>query len=439
MVRWLLVVLVGLVGAAQGAPVLMISIDGLRPRDVIDAGARDSRLPVLTGLLRGGAYATAVRNSLPTITYPNHTTLITGVSPAQHGIADNLAFDPLRTNQEGWNWYASAIRVPTIWDVAHAAGLTVASISWPVSVGARSVDALIPEFWRAKTAEDLKLIEAVSTGGLIAELEQRSGCSLAAIISSQVTGDDPRVRFASALYTLKRPQLMTLHLISLDHVQHIYGPDSPQSKATLEKIDTLVGELLGVARNIFPDLVVVVVSDHGFASVDTITHLSIPFIEAGLITYDAKNQKVTSWEAQPWAEGGSAAVVLARPDDEVLKAKVRTLLDKLVADPRYGIDRYIERDEVAARGGGSNASFFIDCKIGVYAGNHLTGPVTTPSDQKGAHGYFPDHPEMNATLMISGPSVAKQALGEVDMRDIAPTVAKLLGLSMPTASGSARL
>jgi predicted AlkP superfamily pyrophosphatase or phosphodiesterase len=125
-------------GSLHAAPVLMISIDGLRPADVLEAPSRGLRLPVLTGLVRDGAYATGVRNVLPTVTYPDHTTLITGVWPARHGVANNTVFDPLRRGMGEWYWYAEDIRVPTLWDAVHDAGRPVASLGWPVSVGAGS-------------------------------------------------------------------------------------------------------------------------------------------------------------------------------------------------------------------------------------------------------------------------------------------------------------
>ena len=90
-----------------------------------------------------------MRNALPTITYPNHTTLITGVWPSLHGIAANTTFDPLRKNAEGWYWYFSDIKVPTLWSAVRDKGGNVADLGWPVSVGAKGVDTLIPEYWRS--------------------------------------------------------------------------------------------------------------------------------------------------------------------------------------------------------------------------------------------------------------------------------------------------
>ena len=77
----------------------------------------------------------------------------------------------------------------------------------------------------------------------------------------------------------------------------------------------------------------------------------------------------------------------------------------------------------------------MDFKIGYYAGHGLRGPLVTPAALKGTHGYFPDHPEMRATFMIAGPGIEKKALGEIDMRDIAPTLAKLMQVSLPSATG----
>ena len=132
--------------AAHAAPVLMISIDGLKPEYITQADAHDMKIPYLRTLLRDGTYAEGVVGIWPTITYPSHTTLVTGVWPDEHGITNNQEFDPLQHFGGAWNWYAAGIRVPTLWQAAHKAGLRTASVGWPVSVGATDVDYLIPEY-----------------------------------------------------------------------------------------------------------------------------------------------------------------------------------------------------------------------------------------------------------------------------------------------------
>lgn len=127
----------------------------------------------MQGFVSRGSYAHDVRGVLPTLTYPSHTTLITGVSPARHGIGNNLTFDPFNKNQYGWDWYAGDIRVPTLWDAAHAAGLTTANVHWPVSVGAQ-VDWNPRQIWRTGLPDDRKLLAALAAlaaPGLLPELE----------------------------------------------------------------------------------------------------------------------------------------------------------------------------------------------------------------------------------------------------------------------------
>jgi predicted AlkP superfamily pyrophosphatase or phosphodiesterase len=424
--------------ATAGAqPVLMISIDGLRPLDVIEADQRGIKVPNLRRLMADGTWAEGVRNALPTVTYPNHTTLITGVWPAKHGIANNEIFDPENRDQGAWYWYAQDIKVPTLWDVAHGAGLKVASIDWPVAVGSPSIDYDVPEYWRAKTREDLKLLRALSTPGLVADLERRSGVTLADIFADDAKSDDARGAFAAALIELKKPDLFTLHLVSLDHAEHVYGPGSPEAKADLEALDATVGRLIVAVREAEPDLVLAVVSDHGFAPLEHQVNLIGAFADAGLITLDEKTRRIRDWDAAPWG-GASAAVVLKRPDDAALKARVKALLDKLAADPVYGIARIADADEIARMGGTAKASFWIDFKLGYELGHNPAAPVVEASRQKGTHGWFPEHPEMRASFFIAGPRVPHRgSIDEIDERDIAPTVAKILGVPMPSADGKA--
>ncbi len=421
---------------AAAAPVLMISVDGLRPADVIDAKARGLKIPNLRAILAKGAYASGVRNMLPTVTYPNHTTLITGAAPALHGITNNTTFDPLQQNMEGWYWYARDIRIATLWDAVHKAGGRTASLSWPVSVGTPSIDFDIPEYWRARTAEDDKLLAALSTPGLIDELSRAANLPADKIRGSEPENDEARAAFAAALIAAKKPQLMTLHLVSLDHYEHEHGPGSPEAKAVLERIDAAIGTLLAAARKAEPDLIVAIVSDHGFAPVEHDVNLMSAFVNERLITLDHNTYKVTAWDAAPWAAGGSAAVVLAHPDDADVRDKVAALLRGLAANPGNGIAAVADRSQIAAMGGGAEPSFWVDFKPGWEAGRAWTGPLLGPGSNKGTHGYFPAHPEMRATFMIEGPGLAKKgALGEIDMRDIAPTLAKLLGVTLPQATG----
>jgi predicted AlkP superfamily pyrophosphatase or phosphodiesterase len=421
---------------ALAAPVLLISIDGLRPGDLLDAQARGIKVPALRALMAEGVYATGVKNVLPTVTYPNHTTLITGVSPARHHISSNTVFDPLGASDGGWYWYASDIAAPTLWDAVHATGRTVANIAWPVSVGASSIDANIPEYWGTSSPDNMKLLRALATPGLAADLESRTTTSFTAMFADTVEADEAKADYAAAMIQAKRPALMTLHLVSLDDAQHGFGPGAPEAHEALARIDIAVGRLVTAARRVQPDTVVAIVSDHGFAPVAKNVNLKSLFADEGLLTLDTGKTGVTAWEASPWGAGGTAAVVLARPDDAVLRAKVAALLAGLARRPDLGIAQVIDEKEIAARGGAREAAFFVNFKAGFEMGDALTGPAVTPSGAKGMHGYFPDMPEMRAALVISGPGLPRKgSLGEVDMRDIAPTLARIVKVALPGAEG----
>ncbi len=415
------------VPVAAAPPLLLISIDGLRPGDLTDADARGLKVPNLRRLMRAGAYAHGVVGVLPTLTYPSHTTLLTGVAPGRHGIVNNLTFDPTNINQTGWYWYAEDIRVPTLWDAAHAAGLTTVNVNWPVSVGAQ-IDFNLPQIWRTGHGDDRKLMRALATPGLIASLEGGLGPYTLGIDES-VDGDVDRTRFAVKLIHDHRPGFATVYLTGLDHVQHQFGPDTLAAHAALERIDGLVGDLVAAAA---PGADVAIVSDHGFAAIDTDVNLYGAFIKAGLITVDGT--KVTHWDAVPWFAGGSAAIVLARHDDPALRTKVTALLAALKVDPATHIADIIDHAELVRRGAGDAADWFVEFGVGTEMGRDPAGPLVAPSTLKGMHGYDPREPAMQSVFVAAGPGIALRGdLGTIDMRSIAPTLARTMGITLTGA------
>src|SRR4029077_2187832 len=257
--------------AAQNAPqaplLLMISIDGLRPDYVTAADAHGAKIPNLRRFLKEGTYAEGVQGVIPTVTYPSHTTLVTGVWPAKHGILANTVVDPLQKNHEGWYWYAEDIRVPTLWDAAAQAGRTTASLQWPVTVGAK-ITWNIPELWRAGTPEDAKLIHAVATKGLMEEAAAEIGDYRGGSDTS-AEGDEVRGKYAVWILEKKHPRLLLLHLTALDHIEHETGVFSPESLAIMERQDAVIGSVRAAAETVAPGrAVVAVVSDHGFVNYD---------------------------------------------------------------------------------------------------------------------------------------------------------------------------
>ena len=433
----LVALLVGLAVAAPAiaSPVLLISIDGLRPGDVIDAPQRGLTVPNLRRFLVRGSYATGVRGVLPTVTYPSHTTLITGASPARHGVLSNTTFDPTQINYSGWHWFASDIKVPTLWQAASAAGLSVGNVHWPVSVGAKGITWNLPQIWRSGHDDDAKMLAAMATPGLIPELEAATGKTYAQGIVEDIVGDENRADFAVALIRRHRPGFATVYLTALDHQQHLDGPDTPSAHAVLERIDTAVGKVIAAELAVHPDAVIAVVSDHGFAPITRETNLFRAFIDAGLITL-GEDGKVKSWEAMPWPSGASVAVVLARPSDAALTVKVGALLAALKNDPANGIAAIADAGAIKTMNGNPQASFFVDMAPGTSVGGFgdQAGGLTAVPHYKGTHGWFPSSPLMRSTFLIMGPGIPKaRLLGEIDLRVIAPTLARVMHANLSGA------
>ena len=178
---------------ATAAPVLMISIDGLRParRDRC-AGARAQSTQPARDSWRTATYAKGVRNVLPTVTYPNHTTLITGVAPALHGITNNVAFDPLRKNMEGWSWYARDIKV-------RRSGMRCTDHRRRSRAAGRSASASPHRLQHAgilarRHGGRREADNAPSTPGLVDALEAAAGRHLAATAAGRGGGERRRAR-----------------------------------------------------------------------------------------------------------------------------------------------------------------------------------------------------------------------------------------------------
>ena len=418
--------------ASSGPMVVLISVDGMKPEAVIDAQSHGLKVPNLRAFMTDGAYAGAVRGVLPTLTYPSHTTLLTGASPAKHGIYDNTTFDPLLRNQRGWYWYAEDIKVPTLWDAAAAARLQTANIYWPVSVGA-NITYNLPQIWRTGTDDDLKLQRALSTQGLEQELSAELG-RYPGGMEETVAEDEIRARFAIRLLQKKHPSFFTVYLTGLDTEEHLSGPFSPKSNETLERLDAVVGSLRAAAEKAAPGRATIcVVSDHGFAAVEHDVNLYAAFRDAGLFTV-GKDNAITDWKAMLWPAGGSAAVMLADPADQTVRARVKALLDKLASDPANGIERIWSPEEIQRGRGFPQAAYLVSLRIGYEMAYGLSPPLITKPGNLGMHGYVPERAEMRSSFFIVGPHIAKgRALGEIDMRQIAPTIADILRIRLAGA------
>jgi hypothetical protein len=157
--------------------------------------------------------------------------------------------------------------------------------------------------------------------------------------------------------------------------------------------------------------------------------------EAGLIEVDGAG-KLKSWRAFSWGSGGSSAVMLKDQNDKDARDKSREVLKRLMTDPESGLLKFFEGEEARKLEGFPEAAFIVGVKPGCYLGGGLDGPVIRAREPGGGHGYLPELTEMDSSFFIAGPGIpAGRNLGRIDMRDIAPTLANLLGVGLPAAEG----
>jgi predicted AlkP superfamily pyrophosphatase or phosphodiesterase len=412
---------------AAGGRVVVVSVDGLMPDAYLAPDAHGLAIPTLRSLVARGA-AGRVHGVMPTVTYPSHTTMVTGVPPRIHGIVSNRPLDALGRNLDGWRWYAEDIQVPTLYQAVEAQHRTAALIVWPVTVGARA-SVVVPEYWRAGQPDDQKLLRALSTPGLLDEVARAEPALWQSLTPPHIK-DPAQIAIARYVLATRRPDLLLVHIFQLDDAQHDHGPWSPEARARIEAIDGELGALLGDLERSpdWPRTTLLVVSDHGFAPIDHEIRLGALFVQHGLVRTDADGA-VTEADVGVIASGGSALFY-------VLDPKRREAIDAALGALGEHVARRIEHDELVALGGDPQAAFALVAAPGHGFSDKRTGEVITALPSRGTHGWPPDDPAMAASLIAYGPAVPHVALGTVQMIDIAPTIARWLGVPLPAATGA---
>jgi predicted AlkP superfamily pyrophosphatase or phosphodiesterase len=416
--------------------VIVISIDGMKPESYTEPDAHGLKIPTLREIVRDGAASDGVQPVMPTVTYPSHTTMMTGVNPGTHGIVANPAWDPFGQNYNGYRWYEEDIRVPTLWQLARQHGLHTALIHWPVTVGAQA-DIIVPEIWRANIPEDLKLLRALSTPGILDEVSKEYPDFNAAITPPLQTD----AAFTDvACYAIKKsqPNLLLLHLAMVDHEEHLHGPFSPEANAATETADAQVARVIAEAKKdgIWDSTVLVVLSDHGFVPISQAVRPGVLLREHGLITLNEKD-RITAWKASLITDGGSAYIYVNDRNDDATRRALTEIFKPLAGAQGSGIARVVAHDEIVAMGGDPDAFLALEAVEGTVITGDYTGKFTEPSKLGGTHGYFPDRPEMRSSLIFYGPSISPGKIANARMIDIAPTIAHWLGLDLQNAQGSA--
>ena len=429
--------------AAADRHVVIISIDGLAAYLLDDPKAP---LPTIRRLAKeGGFVAQGMKVSNPSVTWPNHTSLVTGVRPETHGVLANgvlvrgatgvpVFVDPKKDKTD-------LVRVPTIYDAAHAAGLTTADINWPCTRGAASLDDSFPDVPEAVAHSTPRLRDDLITAGILADDTDKS------FTAGSVVGRD-HVWTEAACHVIRRrkPNLLLLHLLNCDATHHSLGPQTPAGYTANAYADSCVARVLAALdeAGIRDRTTVFVVADHGFTMTPKAIQPNVLLRQHGLLTTGAGG-KIVEARVNVFPEGGVGLVYCNDPGQSTAdRQRVKGLFTG-----KEGVDEVLEPARFAEHGlphpreYAQSPDLVLVAKDGYGVSGLAEGDafVTTQVLGRvsfGSHGFLSTIPKMNAVCVISGRGVRPgTSVEQAENIDIAPTVARLLGLTEFPADGHA--
>lgn len=423
--------------------VLLITIDGFAAFYLKDPSAP---LPTLRKLASEGAMADGMKVANPSITWPNHTTLVTGVYAEKHSVFFNgvlkragaglsVAVDPRRDK-------ADLVAIPTLYDLLHKNGYRTAGINWPCTRNSGTLDDDFPDVPDSITHSTPKLRDELVAAGILKDNTDRSFATQSAASRDQIW-----TAAAAHVIRARKPNFMLIHMLITDGIQHRYGPRTPAALTALAQADFQLRDILAALdqAGIRERTTLFIVADHGFETSTNIIHPNVLLRKHGLLDTNlvTVTPPVYKTRAQIVSEGGTALVYLTNPETKQEdRAKVLQLFRET-----EGIAQVIEPENFAELGlprpekNLQMADLVLVPKPGHAFSNQASGenhitPVTLTSGGLGNHGYLSSNTNMNAVFLAVGRGIKRGLkVGVIDNRDVAPTMAHLLGQKFPQADG----
>jgi predicted AlkP superfamily pyrophosphatase or phosphodiesterase len=410
-------------GAQQQAEprrkVVVISLDAFAAESLHDTHLP---APTLQRMMREGAYATAMRPINPTVTWPNHTSMVTGVNASKHHVIANGLIVNQRTDTppkiEAHTPKERLVAVPTVYDAAHKTGLTTAEVDWVAIEKADGITWRFTEYSEANGPIEHDLTEQ---GVLLADDPAHFNKP------SQAWRDRVYTLAAADIIKKHHPDLMLLHLLALDGIEHQTGFGNDSGRDAIAFLDDRVKEIVDAVREAgdLANTTFLVVSDHGQQSLHKQIHCEVMLKQAGF-----------SLPTSCIPEGGFALVY-----QKGATAESRATV-KAVFAGKQGVRAVLLPAEAAKDGWPTPEQTDQGPDLLVYAENGYafsggkTEEAVTETKEIGAHGYPNTEPLMKAIFIASGAGIAKRGeIAEFDNVDVAATIARLLNVSLPGSDG----
>jgi predicted AlkP superfamily pyrophosphatase or phosphodiesterase len=427
--------------AASDRHVVVVCIDGFAAYLLDDPKAP---VPTLRKLAKEGAVAeSGMKVSNPSITWPNHTTLVSGVEPEKHGV---LANGVLVRGAPGIPVYVEPkkdkkdlVRVPTLFDLAHARGLTTADVNWPCTRGAESLDDSFPDVPEQVTHMTPRLRDELIKLGVLTDASDKSFAA-----NSSAGKDFIWTETARHIIRTRKPNLLVLHLLNCDSTHHAEGAQSPPGYTANAYADMCLARVLAAIdeAGIRDQTTVLVVADHGFTLTPKAIRPNVLLRQNGLL-HVAAGGKITEARVHVVPEGGIGLVYCTDPATAAADAKraQRLLLGQEGVAAVLAPEQFGEYGLPHPREYSQAPDFVLVAKDGYGVSGAAEGEtfVALGSEAKvpaGSHGFVSTEGKMNAVCVLSGCRIRPGArLKNVENIDIAPTIMRLLNLSGLPADG----
>lgn len=384
--------------------VVMIVVNGLGA-DLLNAQRK--HLSKLNERMSLGAIASTVEGVYPSLTRLTQASIATGMLPADHGLFSedetvNLAEVIADAN-------GKAKKNVFIWESATKAGLSVAAIDYNLTKGA-NIKFNFPDFPAPQQNE--------KTDSKKRKYE---------LYQSAVNADEQRTLKACEVLQAARPNLLLVNFSALTFALNQFGTVSKEVDETLAKLDGWIDKILSAteAAKIQKETTFLIVSDSGRAAIENEFNLNVVLSKKDWLTVDEQGN-ISSWKAVAVPFEGAAAIFVKNQSDE--KA-VEALFRDIHKSPDSPIWRIFNRQEISRVGALPQAALMLDAAPGFCFGNAAKGGVTAKAKQKTASGYSPQRLEMRPVFMAFGKGIKpKGNLGFMRLLDVAPTVARILGI-----------
>ena len=419
---------------------IVISFDAVSSEDI----DKLQKLDNFKYLIDNGSVIKNVESVYPTLTYPAHTTIMTGMYPKNHGIINNTLNKFSDINPD-WYWYRKYIKTKTLYDLASEKGLTTAALLWPVA-GRSSINYNLAEIFAPKPWQN-QLVMSALAGSIKYQLDLNKRFGHLRDGLSQPALDN--FVHESVKYTIDKykPNLLLIHYTDVDTNRHYHGYNSKEANDALLRHDKRLGEIINALKdaNIFEESTIVALGDHSALDGNHIIRLNSLFRENGLLKVNKKGI-ITSYKAVAKTCDGSSYVYLKDKNDTDTYKKVKDLLENLKNNDKSPIDFILNSKEAEDEGADPNCSFMVEGSLNYYFVDEALGKVIekvketevgkVPHRTKATHGYHPKKPNYNTFFMTFGKSIKKGI--KIDggkLINHGPTLAKILGVDLGKTDG----